>query len=225
MKDIRLAEQEAIRHLAAFEGKKTKAGYEAGTLDKVRAGMDAGDRDFRKTPGAKVYNLKIVNSDAANIHTALLCPGIFGTAEQGCIKTGAMSSVENAATTNLAASTTSYGTIEGFIQWIRENPAEILGFHLKSNSSEQSSVQMKVEQYSPFNKMSDAIFDLDRDENDKSQNDKISVVDLRGQGIQFDKQTKIHMPVAVDSTLYMKVYIGDIYNQEKFFNHAITRKR
>jgi hypothetical protein len=211
------AEKNAIEHLASFEG--SKAGYEKGTFAR-RAGMEGGPMlaDFRKEPDAVVYTLKLVNANATDTHTALVCPGIRGVSTQGSIKTGAMSSVESALTANLSGSTTSPGSIEDFLLWIQENPAELLGLQIKSTNPDQSGVQVKVEQFSPFTQLANRTFNLDSDESNMSQNDKISVLDLRGQGVQFDKQTKIFLPVVGDNTAIIKLYFGKILNIPGNFN-------
>lgn len=216
------AEQNAIQHLASFEGENTKAAYEKGTFAK-KAAMEGGPMlaDFRKVPGAKVYTLKLVNANATDTHTALICPGIRGVSTQGSIKTGAMSSVEASATTNLSGSTTSPGSIEDFLLWIQENPAELLGLQIKSTNPDQSGVQVKVQQFSPFTQLSDDTYNLDSDESNMSQNDKISVLDLRGQGVQFDKQTKIFLPIVEDNTATVKLYFGKILNIPGNFNELL----
>lgn len=214
MSNIKDAENKAVKLLA---------GYEAGTFTK-RAAMGGGDypADFRKTKGRQVYTVKIINADASETHTALLCPGINGVATQGSIKTGAMTSVEAADTDNLSASTTNPGSIEDFLKFIQDNPAEVLGIQMKSTKAEQSGEQMSINQFSPFKTLEDEYIDLDMDEDNKTDNDKVSVLDLRGQGVQFDHQTKIKLPVVGASTLVVKIFFGSIFNQAAMANRVIT---
>jgi len=177
------------------------------------------DRDFTFTVDNKTAATPIARTIALNpgqflTEARLAAVGytqVAGILKDGGVIPGAAAGVQLTATADNPVF-----PINEYLEWVRRNPARIVGMTIDADDPNAFRTKINVYQWDPFkNKGTDKIIDIYKYYNEFQQSQKKITVDLlkKNQDFQMDDQSIVTLLVNAGRTMTITLHHGAINNQ------------